>query len=74
MHDLYSMGFLDGQAVAAKARIELLERLIEKYAAHVGGIEGVTYLEDRYRGMFGSKDTFTDEEWAEIRRIAEETE
>ncbi len=58
----------------AKARVELLERLIEKYAAHVGEIEGVSYLEDRYRGMFGGGNIFASEEWAEIRRIAGETE
>lgn len=59
---------------AKKERIELLERLIQKYAAHVGCIEGVSYLEDRYRGMFGGGNIFASEEWAEIRRIAKESE
>jgi len=62
MNDPYAMGFLDGEATAA-AWIARLETLIDKYAQHVSGIEGVSYLEDRYRGMFGSKDTFTDEEY-----------
>lgn len=62
---------------AGEQRITLLETLIQKYATHVGGCEGVSYLESQYRyaGMgLELADEFTDEEWAEIRRIAEETE
>jgi len=55
-----------------ETRIKLLETLIQKYASHVGDCEGVSYLESRYRGAWGDPDLFTDEEWAEIRRIAEE--
>jgi hypothetical protein len=67
MHDLYAMGYLNGQQAKFEARIELLERLIEKYAAHVEKYAGVYFLEDRHRG-----DSFTDEEWTEIRLLAKE--
>jgi hypothetical protein len=62
---------------ARETRIVLLETLIQKYATHVGACEGVSFLESQYRysGMgLGSADEFTDEEWVEIRRIAEEVE
>ena len=58
-------------------RITLLETLIQKYAAHVGACEGVSFLESHYQGSgmgLDSEDEFTDEEWVEIRRIAEEPE
>lgn len=60
-----------------EARIALLETLIQKYATHVGACEGVSFLESQYRysGMGPkSADEFTDEEWAEIRHIAGETD
>ncbi len=60
-----------------RARVILLETLIQKYATHVGACEGVSYLESQYRhsGMgLDNADEFTDEEWAEIRRITEESE
>ena len=61
----------------AKARCEYLEGLIRKYAVHVGSCEGVSFLEPRYKGGWGSSGgdpdyDFTDSEWDEIRRIAEE--
>ncbi len=55
---------------AREARITLLETLIKKYAIHVDTCEGVSFLEDRY----GDPAIFTREEWAEIRRVAEESE
>ncbi len=60
--------------LAGNQRIALLERLIEKYAQHVGNCEGVCYLEDHYRDAWGPNGQWTDEEWTEIRRIAGETE
>lgn len=72
MNDLYILGFRDGEATA-NARIEMLERLIERYAAHVVccGPENVTYLGGYYRV---ARDTpgFTDEEWNAIRLLAKE--
>lgn len=62
---------------AGEQRITLLETLIKKYATHVGACEGVSFLESQYHGSafgLGPEDVFTDEEWAEIRRIAEETD
>ncbi len=61
---------------AGEQRITLLETLIQKYATHVGACEGVSYLESQYRhaGRLESADEFTDEEWVEIRRIAEKTD
>ena len=57
-------------------RINLLEKLIKKYADHVASCEGVSFLEDRYSGSCGGADdaVFTDEEWDELRRIAGEEE
>jgi len=59
-----------------RARVRLLETLIKKYATHVGACEGVSFLEERYSSPLGGthEDAFTAEEWAEIRRIAGETE
>ncbi len=73
MHDLYAMGHRDGQDLI-KARIELLERLIEKYATHVKLWTGLYFLEDRFRDGSGGRERFTDEEWAEIRLLAKEDE
>ena len=59
-----------------RERVRLLETLIQKYATHVGGCEGVSFLESRYQYSamgLDNADEFTDEEWAEIRKIAKET-
>ena len=64
-------------ALLTRVQITRLETLIKKYAVHVGNCEGVSYLENRYRGAFGGsedRDLFTDREWMDIRRIAGETE
>ncbi len=45
------------------------ERVVKKYAKHVGDCEGVSFLENRYRDS-----TWTDAEWTDIRNIAEETD
>ena len=82
MHNLYAMGHRDGQdLIKARSaddtrllveRIELLERLIEKYATHVANHTGVYFLEDRFRETLGGHERFTDEEWEAIRLLAKE--
>ena len=46
--------------------------LLLKYMAHVGWLEGVDYAGPADRGTGLPADHFTDEEWAELRRLSEE--
>lgn len=48
------------------------EELLRKYIDHVGQCEGVTFLSSRWAG--DSTVEFSDEEWAELQRLAFETE
>jgi hypothetical protein len=43
------------------------EDLLRRYIEHVGGYEGTDFLSDGRRDRF--KRDFTDEEWAELRRL-----
>jgi hypothetical protein len=65
---------LEANVVRLKDRVTLLETLIRKYAYHVGCCEGVSFLEQHYRGAYGAGSDFTTEEWDEVRRIAGETD
>lgn len=44
--------------------------LLVRYIAHVGANEGIVYLSNRRRDT----NLFTDEQWAELRRLAKEAE
>jgi hypothetical protein len=50
-------------------RIAYLEALIRKYANHVLGCEGSNFLADRHR-KDKDRSGITDEEWADLVRIA----
>ena len=46
--------------------------LLKKYLTHIRRIEGITYLKNTWRPHRLAKFTFTDEEWAELRKLDQE--
>lgn len=48
------------------------KQLLKKYINHVGEHEGVTFLSDYDRSSYPEMPIFTDEEWAELKRLDEE--
>ncbi len=50
-----------------KIELEKMTTLLKKYINHIGFHEGIDYLRD-----FDRDDRFTDDEWAELQRLAKE--
>lgn len=47
-------------------------QLLKKYIDHVGEYEGSTFLQDYMRSNYPDMPDFTDEEWAELKKLEDE--
>lgn len=48
-------------------------QLLKKYIYHVGECEGTTFLSDLHRPLSKYREAFTDEEWAELQKLENES-
>ncbi len=56
---------------SVKREAKLLD-LIKKYIRHVGDHESVDFIEDRYRTTYRDDETFTDEQWRQLKAFSKE--